>query len=114
MLVAGQITGAVPGAEPRRASRRIPTGRPSPRRVSHSCGNPAQGRPAQHAPSDGRQSARRVPDGLDQGWSVGSVEGHTVRPHHGPDDVDGEIGAQGSGREEIDQSAAWELDPMEG
>src|SRR4030095_16276959 len=50
---------------------------------------------AHHAPSDGRQSARCVSDGLDQGWSVGDVEGNAVRPHHGPDDVDGEIRVQG-------------------
>ena len=68
---------------------------------------PGAGAAAEHAPSDGRQSARRVPAGFDQGWSAGNVEGHTVRPHHGPDDVDGEIGAHASGREEIDQSAAW-------
>src|SRR5438445_10098645 len=64
---------------------------------------------AHHAPSDGRQSARRVSDGLDQGWSVGDVEGNAVRPHHGPDDVDGEISVQGSGREE---SRRQEIDPV--
>ena len=31
---------------------------------------------------------------------MGDVEGNAVRPHHGSDDVDGEISVQGSGREE--------------
>src|SRR5207244_9741392 len=64
-------------------------------------------RTADHDPSHGGQSARRVSDGLDQGRSVGDVEGNAVRPHHGPDDVDGEIRVEGSSgekgrRQEID------------
>jgi hypothetical protein len=47
---------------------------------------------------------------------MGDVKGHAVRPHHGPDDIDGEISGQGSGREESRRQAiarvrqaAWPL-----
>src|SRR2546422_3512270 len=43
---------------------------------------------ARHDPADRREPARRVPDGP-QGWrSVGDVEGHEVRTHHGADGGD--------------------------
>jgi hypothetical protein len=47
VLAAEQITTAL--FQRKAKGRKIPTGRPFARRVSHSCGNPAQGRPARTA-----------------------------------------------------------------
>src|SRR5512144_2146145 len=75
-------------------------------------------RTAPHAPSDGRESARRVSDGLDQGWSVGDVEGDAVRSHHGSDNIDGEVRVQGPDRDQdhrqevTGQGAMATIDPF--